>query len=55
MNLLKDGGINNVVCAIEVSLSEEVFGIILGKPANNLMCLRMQAFYGVCPMGYKIL
>jgi len=35
MNLLEDGGINTVVRAVEITLSEEVLGIILGYPAKG--------------------
>lgn len=45
MNILKEGGINKAVRAVEINLSEEVFGIILGKPAKDLICSSMQVFY----------
>jgi len=36
MNFLKDGGISTVVRAVEISLSEDFLGIILGVPCKGI-------------------
>ncbi|KAG5579789.1 hypothetical protein H5410_050416 [Solanum commersonii] len=40
MNLLSNGGIITVVCAVDITFSEDVLGIIWGYPANGFDLLK---------------